>query len=135
LRAELLADKQILEWDLPKSSPAPKTNGTTSDVGQAVRDDLKQLSERRLIGSVDEWTGRFEKGKQCPGEAVAALLIAMAKTFDAEATTLDRALNVLHSKGVLTSQKYWQQHAVADETCASDYTASVIRNFLRVAKP
>ena len=134
LRTRLLAAKQILEYPFPKVGSASAGGQKPADAEALIDNDLKKLAERKIIESVEAWLAYFKKGGQCPGEAVSAMLLKMAQSFEPQTKDLTEAIGVLQKKGVLSSSKYWQQYALAGKSCASDYVSKVIRNFVAASK-
>lgn len=109
---------------------------------KAHREQFRQSRSVDALSRLASWSDEaggtktvcFKKGGQCPGEAVAALFLKMAQSFEPQTKDLADALVVLQKHGVLRSSKYWQRCAVAGKSCSSDYVSEVIRNFVAVAK-
>lgn len=135
LRERLLAAKQIIEYPPPKSSASQSPSEQTPEAKEAaIAADLKKLADRKLIDSANTWSAYFKPGGQCPGEAVAALLLKMAQSFEPNTMDLANSIPVLQKHGVISSSKYWQQYAVVGKSCASDYVSNVIHNFVMATK-
>ncbi|HSU68996.1 MAG TPA: FAD-dependent oxidoreductase, partial [Tepidisphaeraceae bacterium] len=102
-----------------------------------VQSDIDSLADRRIIADPAYWIQHVVTGGKCDGARVASLLIRAAELYkptgDARA-----AIDVLLEHGVLTSPRYWTEHAVAGATCDAANVAVVlgrIRARLPVAVP
>ena len=126
LREVLLKEKQILEK--PKAVVA-----SAADTKEQTAADVKKLVELRIAESADYWLQNAQKGRNCDGMHVQALLMKMAAHFEPVSTFAD-ALRVLAAHKVLASAAYWQERATADHKCSGDNVRTVIRNFVRLAK-
>jgi FAD dependent oxidoreductase len=122
LRERLLAEKQILEYEPPRTVPAkPSEPATVVAPNDQLIADVKVLVDKKIVESGDYWLTHALKGAQCDGEQTATLLLSMARRFD-PAATRDDALRILNARKVLASSAYWEERAIA-----------VIRNFVRAA--
>jgi hypothetical protein len=136
LRSRLLSAGQILEYATPKASPPQSLSPQAPDALEpSINADLKNLADRKIIDSAETWSAYLKKGGQCPGEAVAAMLLKMAQSLKPETKDLAEAVTILQEQGVISSSKYWQQYAIAGKTCSNEYVSKVIRNFVSVSKP
>ena len=126
LREVLLKEKQILEK--PKAPVA-----SAADLKEQTAADVKKLVELRIVDSGDYWLANAQKGRNCDGMQVQALLIKMAAHFE-PVTTFADALRVLAEHKVLAFAAYWQERATADHKCSGDNVRTVIGNFVRLAK-
>lgn len=136
LRERLLAEKQILEHQARAAKPAASAtpeNTTAVAPNEQLVADVKALVEKKIAEFGDYWLANAQKGRNCDGMQVQALLMKMAAHFE-PVTTLADALRVLAAHKVLASAAYWQERATADRKCSGDNVRAVIRNFVRLAK-
>lgn len=135
LRERLLAEKQILEHKAKVEKAVvqskPETTPVAAPNAQLVA-DVKALVEKKIIASGDYWLANAQKGQNCDGKQVEALLISMAGTFETVSTRAD-ALRVLATHKVLASADYWQERATPDRKCSGDNVRAIIRNFVRAS--
>jgi hypothetical protein len=134
LRERLLADRQILDRNTPRPASTTKPGPETAAAPNAqLTTDVQTLVTKKLIADADYWLANAQKGRNCDGAQVEALLLGMARTFDPAATRAD-ALRILAARKVFASPAYWEEHARADRKCAGENVRAVIRNFVRAAK-
>jgi hypothetical protein len=131
LRERLLAEKQVLE----KPQAIAKAAGVPAMAPkEQTAADVKTLVELKLVDSGADWLQNARKGQSCDGAQVEALLMKMARHFDAAVQTRDEAFKVLVVRKVFSSPAYWQEHATTGRKCAGDNVRVVIRNFARLAR-
>ena len=136
LRERLLAEKQILERDAPRSTstakPAAASPSPAAPNAQFVA-DVKVLAERKIVDAPDYWLAHAQKGANCDGQLVEVMLVNMARAFEPAATRAD-AFRILAAHKVFSSPAYWEEHAAADRKCSGDNVRAVIRNFVRATR-
>jgi hypothetical protein len=133
LRERLLAQKQIVEYAPPKgfSGDAADAPKPTLSGNEQLERDLKVLLDRKVIADADYWRTHAAKGKQCDGEEVARLFIAMADAFQ-PVDKVDDAIPILIEKRLFNSRDYWTQRAVAGGHCSGELVAGIIEKFVAV---
>jgi hypothetical protein len=141
LRERLLAEKQILEHKAPRPtatasaarpSTKPESASPAAPNAQLIA-DVKVLVDKKIVDSADYWLTHAQKGAQCDGKLVEAMLLNMARAFEPASTRAD-ALRILAAHKVFSSSAYWEEHATADRKCSGENVRAVIRNFVRAAK-
>ncbi|HYF37245.1 MAG TPA: FAD-dependent oxidoreductase [Prosthecobacter sp.] len=132
LKERLLAEKQILEWNAPRSASVAARSESTMPPNEQLISDVKVLVAEKIVDSPDYWLANARSGRQCDGKEVQAMLLKMARAFE-PAENLSGALSVLKTRKVLSSPAFWAERAVADRNCSGENVRLVIRNFARVA--
>ena len=132
LREQLLAQKQILEYVPPKgfAAPAADTPQPADAADEQLEHNLKILLDRKVIADADYWLAHAMKGKQCDGEKVAQLFVAMAGAFQ-PVGKVDEAIPLLIEKRLFSSRDYWTPRAVAGGHCSGELVAGVIDKYVK----
>lgn len=136
LRERLLAEKQILDREAPRPTAASATKAKPEPAVPAdekLARNLKVLVERKLIASPDYFLANAVKGKQCDGEQVAALFVAMAKAIQ-PVSDANQAIPVLIEQRLFSSKEYWVPRAVPGGKCSGDLVAGIIDRFVTTVK-
>lgn len=137
LRQLLLKEGQILKAKTRVERPAAgaaTAEADTAPPNEQLTADVKVLAARSIITDTDYWLAHARKGDNCDGAQVAAMITKMAAAFE-PAPDLAAALRILTAHNVLSSPAYWEERAVKDRRCSGDNVRSVIRNFVRLARP
>ena len=95
--------------------------------------DIGVLVEKKIVDSADYWLAHAQKGANCDGQLVEAMLLKMARTFEPTSTRAD-AFRILAARQIFSSPAYWEEHAAADHRCGGDNVRAVIRNFAHLGK-
>lgn len=136
LKERLLAEKQILDHRARAEKPVVQAKPEAAPVvapNTQLVFDVKALVDKKIITGGDYWLANAQKGRNCDGKQVEALLIRMASHLEPAATLTD-ALRILTTRKVLASAAYWQERATTDRKCSGDNVGAIIRNFVRLSQ-
>jgi hypothetical protein len=135
LRERLLADRQILTDDAPRTRPKSPPGSTSSAATMPdaqLAADVQVLVAKGIADSADYWLAHAQRRGRCQSELVEALMMRMANALE-PAKTHDEALRVLAARRVITSPDFWKERIDSGDPCPGEYVRTVIRNFVQAS--